>query len=279
MEFPIKKVKDGWAADFHVHTKWSLDIPEGPSPEDYLEEAEKNKIHICFLDHYELVYKNNPKMPEGKNWTPIWPFEGDNWHKYLEIMDNLKSNYSFVSSGLEVDYYIDKEDELRNFIDDNKNEFDFLVGTVHDAEFCSPITLSEDLQRLIKKYGSFEKVANIYFDIEEQMVKSKIFKAIAHIDTIYRFCGSFIDRKPEYENNNRIKKIANLCRDNDIWIEYNLSGIRYPIGRPFPNENLITEFRKQGAKIFVGSDSHSVQTFKQFIPEVKRATQTLKNIN
>lgn len=278
MNFPVKNIRQGWDTDFHVHTRWSLDIPNGPYPEDYLSIAESNKIHIGFLDHYEIFYLKNLECPfKEKKFQPVWPFEGEKWQKYLDEMDQIKSNYSFVSSGLEIDYYPDMEDELRNFVDDYGNEFDLLVGSMHETEHFRPVTLDEDLLELIKKHGSFEEVERVYFELLEKMIKTRIFKAIAHPDTIYRFCKSVIPFKNSYDSSEYTKKIIDLCIQNDIWVEYNLSGIRHPVGRPFPPENIITESIKRGAKVYVGSDSHSVSFFESFIPEIRKANKLIKS--
>jgi len=201
MNLPIKNLKKDWNHDFHIHTNWSLDNLNGPDPEDYLKIAEENEIQICFLDHYELIYKKNPPIPEGKTWIPIWPFSEEKWNIYIEKMEDLKSNYSFVYSGLEIDYYTYLEDELKDFINEYGNDFDLLVGSLHDIDICSPVTLEEDLIRLIKKYGSFENLIDLYYNIEEQMIKSKLFKAIAHIDTIFRFCGKIVPKESDYGSN------------------------------------------------------------------------------
>lgn len=275
MDYPINNVRNGWYADFHIHSHWSLDIPNGPAPEDYLEIAEEHHIHIGFLDHYEMLYEDNPSGPKDKHWMPEWPFAGEKWNQYLEKMDELKSHYNFVSSGLEVDYYPERETELRNFVDDYGDEFDLLMGTVHEVEPFAPITLAEDLKRMLKKHGSLEKVADIYFEIERRMLESKIFKAVAHIDTIYRFCNSFVPMKESYDLNPQIQEIADLCRKTDTWLEWNLSGFRYPIGRPFPVFDVIKKHQNAGGRVFIGSDTHSVDTLVEFIPRIKRAYDSL----
>ncbi|MHA1729743.1 MAG: histidinol-phosphatase HisJ family protein [Promethearchaeota archaeon] len=282
MELPIS-IKTNWDVDLHVHNKWSLDIPNGPKAEEYLSIAEENQIHIGFLDHYEIFYEKEYPCPfPDKKWVPVWPFKGKNWERYLEEMDELRINYSFVSTGLEIDYYPDLEDELRNFIDDYGNEFDLLVGSLHELEHFRPVTLPSDLRALIKKHGSFEDVIGIYYNLLENMIKSKIFNAIAHIDTIYRYVGSsFIPMEDEYKNSEYkgyTRQIIDLCIEEGVWIEFNLSGYRYPIGRPFPPRQMIEEFGKKGAKIFIGSDSHKIETFQHFIPKIKETNKLIRSL-
>jgi HisJ family histidinol phosphate phosphatase len=282
MELPIK-IKTNWDVDLHVHNKWSLDIPHGPRAEEYMEFAEKHQIHIGFLDHYEVLYqKKNLECPfEDKKWVPIDTFAGDNWNKYLEELDDLKNNYSFVSTGLEIDYAPEDEGELSDFIKEYGSTFDFFVGTLHELERFRPVTLESDLRALIKKHGSFEAIVEIYFDLQEKMIKSGLFTAIAHIDTIYRYCGSIILGEKKYQNSEYggyTQRIIELCIKNNIWIEYNLSGFRYSVNRPFPPEEMVKKFSKLGAKWFVGSDCHTIPTFNRFVPKIKKANALLRSL-
>jgi len=58
-------------------------------------------------------------------------------------------------------------------------------------------------------------------------------------------------------------------------IEYNLSGFHFPINRPFPSKEIAKKLRKERARFFVGSDSHSVENFQENISKVKNAYKFL----
>ena len=70
-------------------------------------------------------------------------------------------------------------------------------------------------------------------------------------------------------------ELGRLCILHDIKIEYNLSGLRFPIGRPFPNKSVIEQLKREGVKIFIGSDSHSIEYFEDMIPVVKKEYRLL----
>ncbi|MFX0175290.1 MAG: hypothetical protein ACFE85_03555, partial [Candidatus Hodarchaeota archaeon] len=119
-----------------------------------------------------------------------------------------------------------------------------------------------------------------YFDVSKKMIDSKIFKNICHIDTIFRYINKN-DITPVDDcdiSEERVLELGRMCIKNNIKIEYNLSGLRFPINRPFPSKNIASQLRKEGAKFFIGSDSHSVKFFEEIIPEVKKAYEFL-NIN
>ncbi|MHA1820847.1 MAG: hypothetical protein ACTSVC_10275, partial [Promethearchaeota archaeon] len=149
---------------------------------------------------------------------------------------------------------------------------------LHETEHWRPITIKEDLQAEIVKYGSFEKVIEKYFELMNKMLDTKLFDSIAHIDTIFRFCNDLVKWKPEYENFPATNQVIERCINEDIWFEINISGLNYPIKRPFPPERMVKKAIKKGAKVYIGSDSHNVKTFEEFIPKIKGLNRELKDL-
>ena len=257
--------------DYHIHcAPWSHDIGKlEPSFEDYARIAEKNKINICFLNHYEI----HP-IEEDIN----YPFYGEGKiEQYLEELDRIKENYKFVLSGLEVDYYIDREMELWEFMDNYKKDIDFIAGTLHETVTGFPFTTREKLLKLLKK-EKIKSIVDEYFDLMERMINSKIFKNICHLDTVFRYINTK-DLSPTFDvdvSDERVLELGRLCIKNKQHIEYNLSGLSYPIARSFPSKQIIKKLIKEGAKIFVGSDSHSINYFRTRIHKVKKAYKYVK---
>jgi len=251
--------------DFHIHSKnWSIDVgKDGPNFEDYVRVAETNQINICFLEHYEIYYLEKDKTN---------PFYGDNINNYLEEIDKIKETYDFVLGGLEVEYYMDRDTELREFMDDYERELDFIAGTIHEWKFGYPVTTRKLLLELLER-RSIKQVVDEYFTIFENMLNSKIFKNVCHIDTIFRYINNNDIKPPEGcdTSDERVIDLGRLCIKNKINIEYNLSGVRFPIGRSFPSKAVIIKLKEEGAGFFVGSDSHELDYFEEQIPKVKKA--------
>jgi HisJ family histidinol phosphate phosphatase len=198
------------------------------------------------------------------------PFSNENINTYLEELDGLKETYDFILAGLEVDYYADKETELREFMDDYGKELDFIAGSIHEWIPFYPITTRDKLVELLKKIPMKDVIAE-YFVASQKMVKSKIFENICHIDTIFRYINEN-DIKPEEDcdvSNKKVLELGRSCINNKITIEYNLSGTRFPIKRPFPSREIVRALKKEGAKFFIGSDSHSLDFFETQIPKLK----------
>jgi len=189
-----------------------------------------------------------------------------------ETFDDLKGNYKFILSGLELEYYRDREIELLEFMDDYGKELDFISGTLHEWVYGYPITSRAKLLQLLEKV-QMRKVLDDYFEISRKMIESKIFKNICHIDTIFRYINDH-DIKPLDDcdvSDERVLELGRLCIKNKINIEYNLSGSRFPINRPFPSKEIAKQLKLERAKFFVGSDSHSVEFFQENISKVKDA--------
>lgn len=258
--------------DYHIHTNWSSDIKEnGPIFNDYVEIAEKNKINICFLEHYELYYIEHDKTN---------PFYNNKLDDYLEEIDQLKENYNIILGGLEVEYYRDREIELMEFMDDYGKELDFIGGTVHEWIYKYPITSRTQLVQLLEKV-EMKQVIDDYFEVYKMMIDSKIFKNVCHLDTIYRYINEN-DLVPTDDcdiSEERVLNLGRLCIKDKIRIEYNLSGVKFPIKRSFPSKEIAVKLKSEGAKFFVGSDSHSVEFFEETIPKVKQAYEFLGLIN
>ncbi|MBY9019539.1 MAG: hypothetical protein KGD67_00680 [Candidatus Lokiarchaeota archaeon] len=254
--------------DYHIHTRWSSDISEnGPHFEDYIEIAETEEINICFLEHYELYSIERDKSN---------PFYNDKLDDYLEELDDLKGNYKFILSGLELEYYRDREVELLEFMDDYEKELDFIGGTLHEWIYHYPITSRTKLLELLEKV-QMKQVIDDYFEISKMMIESKIFKNICHIDTIYRYINDhdIIPLEDCDISEERVLDLGRLCIKNKIGIEYNLSGLRFPINRPFPSKDIAKKLKSERARFFVGSDSHSVDNFQKNISKVKDANRFL----
>ena len=127
--------------DFHVHTKnWSVDVAnDGPTFDDYIKVAEVHQITVCFLDHYELYYVEKDKTN---------PFYNGKIEDYLEEIDIFKETYDSILSGLEVEYYENKEIKLMEFMDDYEKELDFIGGSIHEWIIGYPITTRDGLNKL-----------------------------------------------------------------------------------------------------------------------------------
>ncbi len=259
-----------WPKDHHVHTRWSLDIPDGPKFEDYIPLAEREHLDINFLDHLEVALFNESV-----------PLREGTINKYLEDFDVAKSLCTHLFAGFEVDYYPDKEAEIGDFLDKYKKDVDLIVGSVHEVAPLQPITVPLHLRNLLQHH-SFDELVEIYFECERKMIESGLFEAIAHPDVIFRFCGDVVENQPSYAHHPRLLELGDLCKQKNIRVELNVRGLLYPCQRSFPDIPIVNNFLQKGVQMFVGSDSHSVEDLEHQVQWIKQANAfvggTLKSL-
>jgi len=148
---------------------------------------------------------------------------------------------------------------------------------MHEPILDYPITQRDKLLKLMEKW-TITQVVDEFFKHTELMIKSKLFKNICHIDTIFRYINEN-DIKPPPDcdcSDQRVLELGRLCIKNNVKIEYNLSGVKFPIGRTFPSRGVIIQLKKEGAEIFIGSDSHNVDYFQAQIKNVKSSYNLLE---
>ncbi|MHA1745124.1 MAG: hypothetical protein ACTSWW_03925 [Promethearchaeota archaeon] len=275
----FQRISPDRAVDLHLHSNWSQDNLNGPAMAEYIPLAEKFNLHIGFADHFELLYyeKTSQNQKYGK-----WRLTPDTIDKYLEEIDSLKEHYPFVSSGLEMGFSPtpSRNARIRDFIDDYRNDFDLFLGGIHEIEDFHAVVMRQDLEILIQKYGSFERVVEKYFDLEEAMVQSQIFDAIAHPDVIFRFLNPQHDEQVlKYRRNTRIFQIGELCQETGTMMEVNLSGYRFAWGDSLPSLDKIHHLLASGVSFIVGSDSHSLTDLSQSILRIRKINNLIREID
>ncbi len=227
--------------DCHVHTKISHDGIS--SMEEYLKIAnEKNVDEITFTEHYDIY--------DGIE-TNLKTLNVDN---YLKEYNNLKkvSNFKF-NFGIEIGLQPDIVNQIRTMV--KKYPFDFIIGSSH-------ITCKKDMS-MDKTFfdGLTQKEAYLKY-FREVLTNIKLydeFDVYGHLDYVVRY-GGYSNKKIEYKDYNDILDcILTELVKKDKGIEINTSGIRYGLGIPHPNIEIVKRYKQLGGKIItIGSDAHKI---------------------
>lgn len=254
--------------DRHVHTRWSLDNPHGPTFEAYLEIAEHHDLRVGFLDHYELLYKHDPRNP----------LREENFARYVARVEEVRASWGHVAEfGLEVDFYAHRVPETAAFLDQYADTFDLFVGSVHEIEDHAPVTLRPQLRQLVaSRPAGFADVVDEYFVLERALVETGLFRAIAHPDVVFRFCKDVVPWDAAYACHPALLDLARACRESHVALEFNLSGELHAVHRASPGREVVQELVARGNQFFVGSDAHDLETFQTQIPRVAAAWRTLR---
>ena len=264
--------------DIHIHTKWSQDNLDGPEMKDYVELAQKYNFQIGFSDHFEFQYYEKDWI-EANN-MPEWVLNPSTIDKYLEEIDQVRENGYDAIAGLEVDYLVEYEDELQNFIEDYYDQFDVFIGSVHELEPHRPFTIKSHFDWYMKTYKSFKAMLDQYYEKSKRMLELKIFDVIAHPNVMYRFIDPNNPENAEtmkiYHEDKMIEELGQLCIDTGTLMEVNLSGIRGTWQQSFPSKEHVYDLYSKNLKFVVGSDSHKLQDFNDSILEIRKYNNYLR---
>jgi len=221
-----------YMVDYHIHTTFS----DGKdSYLSYLEVARKKDLaEIGFTDHITIV--------------PVdWGVKEIDFPVMRENLKNLCNNFSEdvqVRFGLEMDYFPDKEEEIRQII--SYFPVDYVIGSVHfidDWNFDSDKSL----------YGKWPNndLYQMYFELVQQAAKSGLFDVIGHFDLIKK-----LQCWPETDQNSLFEETLKILKEANMVLELNTSGIDRPCGEFFPNREILSFACKLGVPVTLGSDAH-----------------------
>lgn len=225
--------------DCHVHTNISHD---GISKiEEYIKIAkEKDVDEITFTEHwddYTGVVSKLKTLDVSKYREEYLKYKNDTI---------LKTNF-----GIEVGLQPDIVGKVENMI--NEYPFDFVIGSSH-------ITCKKDMamdKSFFEGLTRREAYLKYFREVLENIKLYNEFDVYGHIDYVVRY-GGYSEKKIEYKEFNEIlDEILISLIKKDKGIEINTSGIRYKLGSPHPNIDILKKYKEFGGKIItMGSDAH-----------------------
>jgi histidinol-phosphatase (PHP family) len=187
-----------------------------------------------------------------------------NWENLHEIKKNSKIS---VKLGVEMDYYPDKEIEIKERL---KNlQLDYVIGSVHyigDWGFDHPDYIDE-----YKKWDIIN-LYKTYFELVKKSALSGLFDIIGHFDLIKIFAYKPAERdilkltEPALE---AIKKMG-------LAMEINTNGLNKVINEIYPSEQIIKKALEYGIPFTLGSDAHN---YKRVGEGLYKAALLLKKLS
>lgn len=230
--------------DQHVHSKISHD---GISTmKEHMIYAKEHEIsEITFTEHYD-DYK----------WvdTNLKTLDVTNYNK--EYLKNKNYNLVKTNFGIEIGLRPESYKKISNMV--NNNNFDFIIGSSHitcgkdmayDKSFFEGLTPKQAVEKYLNEV--LENV-NLY---------KKEFDVYGHLDYVIRYIiknyGNVMTKIDYKDFKNLLDNILLSIIRSDKGIEINTSGVRYGLGTPHPNIDIIKRYKELGGKIItIGSDAH-----------------------
>ena len=234
--------------DSHVHTNLSHDGIS--SIEEYLDIAtEKGVDEITFTEHFDIY--------DGVE-TKLKTLDVDNYLKeYRKRKDDTKVKTNF---GIEIGLRPESYSKIRNMV--INHDFDFIIGSSHitckkdmsmDPTFFEGLSAQEAYMKYFNEV--LENIKKYYYE----------FDVYGHLDYVVRYGDYGIQQINYNDYRDTLDAILMTLIRKDKGIEINTSGIRYGLGMPHPNMEIIKRYKELGGKIItVGSDAHQAKDLASY---------------
>lgn len=238
---------------------------------------------IAITEHFVWTSIINPRIGEDTLFVEQSQIPNDgrkttDLQSYMSAIEQISRRYKMkILKGLEVDYFSQYENEIREVLD--RYRFDILLGSCHyifdenkpEKERYLHVGLNDQLKSFIEQYG-VERVYQLYFENVKNGVASGLFDYMAHLDFLKKAL-------PDYSHEKAFSYMVPILRlmiRERVGLEINLKGINR-LQEPFPSHDIIDEYRRLGGrKISIGSDSHSIKQMTRVKPLIENYERRYK---
>ena len=226
-------------ADVHMHCGFSNDSET--RPEDMVESAiAKGLSVICFTDHYDK---------DNLDWGDEAIFDVESYfQKMIELQEEYRNQID-IRIGAEIGMQPYLAEYYQDFM--AQHPFDFVIGSVHSV-------LEHDVALDFFQKHSDPEGYKIYFEeMLQDVQKIKSYDVLGHLDYIVRYSNQGSKGFDLNDYMDIIEEILKQVIAHGKGIEMNMSGLKYGLGAPHPQPEIIKRYRELGGEIItVGADGH-----------------------
>lgn len=226
-------------ADVHMHCGFSNDSEA--RPEDMVESAiAKGLSVICFTDHYDK---------DNLDWGDEAIFDVESYfQKMIELQEEYRDQID-IRIGAEIGMQPYLAEYYQDFM--AQHPFDFVIGSVHSV-------LEHDVALDFFQKHSDPEGYKIYFEeMLQDVQKIKSYDVLGHLDYIVRYSNQGSKGFDLNDYMDIIEEILKQVIAHGKGIEMNMSGLKYGLGAPHPQPEIIKRYRELGGEIItVGADGH-----------------------
>lgn len=226
-------------ADVHMHCGFSNDSET--RPEDMIESAiAKGLSVICFTDHYDK---------DNLDWGDEAIFDVESYfQKMIELQEEYRDQID-IRIGAEIGMQPYLAEYYQDFM--AQHPFDFVIGSVHSV-------LEHDVALDFFQKHSDPEGYKIYFEeMLQDVQKIKSYDVLGHLDYIVRYSNQGSKGFDLNDYMDIIEEILKQVIAHGKGIEMNMSGLKYGLGAPHPQPEIIKRYRELGGEIItVGADGH-----------------------
>ena len=226
-------------ADVHMHCGFSNDSET--RPEDMVESAiAKGLSVICFTDHYDK---------DNLDWGDEAIFDVESYFQKMIALQEEYRDRIDIRIGAEIGMQPYLAEYYQNFM--AQHPFDFVIGSVHSV-------LEHDVALDFFQKHSDPEGYKIYFEeMLQDVQKIKSYDVLGHLDYIVRYSNQGSKGFNLNDYMDIIEEILKQVIVHGKGIEMNMSGLKYGLGAPHPQPEIIKRYRELGGEIItVGADGH-----------------------
>ncbi len=226
-------------ADVHMHCGFSNDSET--RPEDMIESAiAKGLSVICFTDHYDK---------DNLDWGDEAIFDVESYFQKMMALQEEYRDRIDIRIGAEIGMQPYLAEYYQNFM--AQHPFDFVIGSVHSV-------LEHDVALDFFQKHSDPEGYKIYFEeMLQDVQKIKSYDVLGHLDYIVRYSNQGSKGFNLNDYMDIIEEILKQVIAHGKGIEMNMSGLKYGLGAPHPQPEIIKRYRELGGEIItVGADGH-----------------------
>lgn len=226
-------------ADVHMHCGFSNDSET--RPEDMVESAiAKGLSVICFTDHYDK---------DNLDWGDEAIFDVESYFQKMIALQEEYRDRIDIRIGAEIGMQPYLAEYYQNFM--AQHPFDFVIGSVHSV-------LEHDVALEFFQKHSDPEGYKIYFEeMLQDVQKIKSYDVLGHLDYIVRYSNQGSKGFDLNDYMDIIEEILKQVIVHGKGIEMNMSGLKYGLGAPHPQPEIIKRYRELGGEIItVGADGH-----------------------
>lgn len=226
-------------ADVHMHCGFSNDSET--RPEDMVESAiAKGLSVICFTDHYDK---------DNLDWGDEAIFDVESYFQKMMALQEEYRDRIDIRIGAEIGMQPYLAEYYQNFM--AQHPFDFVIGSVHSV-------LEHDVALDFFQKHSDPEGYKIYFEeMLQDVQKIKSYDVLGHLDYIVRYSNQGSKGFDLNDYMDIIEEILKQVIAHGKGIEMNMSGLKYGLGAPHPQPEIIKRYRELGGEIItVGADGH-----------------------
>ena len=233
--------------DYHMHT--NLSDGANSHEEMVLSAIEKGFDEIGFSDHFCIKKR--------VDWAVTTEGIAKLGEKVYEMREKFGDRINILF-GLEVDYFTEYEEELKQVL--KMHKFDYVIGSIHYLK-----DWNYDTDKSRNHEFTADYLYDWYFGELQKAVKSKLFDYMAHPDLIKKH-----RIWPETSKTTLFRETAEVFASTGVAFEINTSGIDRPCGEYFPGREFLDELYKAGVPVTLGSDSHNSDQIGRYFEDARQ---------